>query len=60
MKQVNKCQVFMDKFTINWHLSMIAVIMDNLMGLVNPDGEVYTLAPHATNIARGRPIVIAR
>lgn len=21
MKQVNKCQVFMYKFTINWHLS---------------------------------------
>ena len=32
---------------------MIAIIMDNLMGLVNPDGEVYTRLSRAANIANG-------
>lgn len=31
-------------------LQMITVIIDNFMGLVNPDGEIYTLASHAANI----------
>ena len=32
-------------------LQMITFIMDNLIGLVNPDGEVYNLASEATYIA---------
>lgn len=34
-------------------LQMIAIIMDNLMGLVNPGDEVYTLASQATHISHG-------
>lgn len=26
------------------HMQMITIIMDSIMGLVNPEGEVYTLA----------------
>lgn len=37
-------------------LQMIAIIMDNLVGLVIPDGEVYTLTSQATHIARGGPV----
>lgn len=37
-------------------LQMIAVIMDNLMGLVNPNGEVYTGLSRAADITHGRPI----
>lgn len=35
------------------HLQMIAVIMDNLVGLVNPDGEVYTGLSRAAHIVCG-------
>lgn len=34
------------------YLQMIAVIMDDLMGLVNPDDEVYTGFARAAHIAR--------
>lgn len=34
-------------------LEMITTIMDNFIGLVNPYEEVYNLAAHATQIARG-------
>lgn len=37
-------------------LHMIAVIMDSLMGLVNPDVKVCTGLSRAAHIARGRPI----
>lgn len=37
-------------------LQMIIVIIDNLMGLVSPDGEVFTKLLQATHIARGGPI----
>lgn len=33
-------------------LQMITFIMDNLMDLVNLDGEVYTLASQATQLSR--------
>lgn len=38
------------------HLQMIAVIIDNFMGLVNSDDEVYTLGVRTSDIARGRSI----
>lgn len=34
-------------------LQMIVVIINNRMGLVNPDGEVFTGLSRATNIAHG-------
>lgn len=34
-------------------LQMLTIILDNLKGLVNPDGVVYTLASQATRIAHG-------
>lgn len=37
-------------------MQMISVIMDNIMGLVNLDGEVYTLISQAAHIARERPM----
>lgn len=37
-------------------LQMIAVIIDNLMGLVNPYGEVYTGLSRAAYIAHEGPI----
>ena len=37
-------------------MQMIAVIMDNLMSLVNPDGEVFTGLSREAHIARERPI----
>ncbi|CAL5193590.1 unnamed protein product [Lathyrus oleraceus] len=38
------------------HLQMIAVIMDNLMDLVNPNGEVYIGLARIAHGARGGPI----
>ena len=38
------------------HLQFIAVHLDNLMGLVNPDGEIYTGLARLADIARGGPI----
>lgn len=35
---------------------MVAVIMDNLMGLINPDGEILIGLSRATHIARGEPV----
>lgn len=37
-------------------LQMVALIMDNLMGLKNPDGELFTRLSRTAHIARGRPI----
>lgn len=37
-------------------LQVLAVIMDNLMGLMNPCGEVYSLVEQAVHIVRGGPI----
>lgn len=37
-------------------LQMIAVVMDNLMGLVNLDCDSFTRLSRATHIARVRPI----
>lgn len=37
-------------------LQMITIIMVNLMGLVNPNSEVYTLTSRETHLARVGPI----
>lgn len=37
-------------------LQIITAIMDNLMGLANPGGEIYTLVSLAAHIARPGPI----
>ncbi|XP_058754089.1 protein MAIN-LIKE 1-like [Vicia villosa] len=37
-------------------LQFIAVHLDSLMGLVNPDGEVYTILARLTDVARGGPM----
>lgn len=37
---------------------MILVIIDNLMGFMNPNGEVYSLASQAVHIAHGESIWI--
>ena len=37
-------------------LQIIAVLTYNLMGLVNPDGEIYTLVSQITHIVRRGPM----
>ena len=37
-------------------LQLIAITLDNIMGLVNPDGEVYQGLSRLADIARGGPM----
>ena len=40
----------------NNHLQFIAVHVDSLMGLVNPDSEIYIYLARLTDVAHGGPM----